>query len=121
MSDAMIDRRVFYAGDKILQEGTSGLEMFIIESGKVEITKGEDDKKEILGTLSDGAVFGEMALIDDKPRMATATAVQETVCKVIDKKTFAQNMKTLDPFMRRVVDILTKNVRSLSRELDSMI
>lgn len=120
MSQQVIERRVFYKGDVILNEGQSGGEMFIVESGSVEIWKGAGDTHKTLGYIEPGGVFGEMALIDDKPRMANATCAEDAVCKVIDKKMFTQNMKTVDPFMRTVIEILTKNVRSLSTRIDSM-
>ena len=104
----------------IFEEGAKGREMFVVESGKVEISKGDADHQRVLGTIGAGGVFGELALIDDKPRMARAICREDTVCKVIDAKTFQQNMKSVDPFMRTVIDILTKNVRSLSVRIDRM-
>lgn len=120
MSNNPVDRRVFYAGSEIFREGSQGSEMFIIESGKVEIWKGTKENRKVLAQIGKNSVFGEMALIDDVPRMASALALEETVCKVVDKKTFEANMKSVDPFMRSVIRILTKNVRSLSVEIDKM-
>lgn len=121
MQELALDRRVFYAGAEIIKQGTAGTEMFVIEKGRVEIWKGSADQKTVLGEIGPGAVFGEMALIDERPRMANATALDETVCKVVDKALFNKNMKLLDPFMAKVVEVLTKNVRSLSGQIDSMI
>lgn len=118
--DNVIDRRVFYAGQQIFLEGSAGSEMYVLESGCVQIYKGVEGTKKVLAHIGPGSVFGEMALIDDSPRMASALALEETVCKVISKQTFLQNMKSVDPFMRSVIDILTKNVRSLSRTLDQI-
>ncbi len=120
MSENVIDRRVFYAGAHIFREGAAGSEMFIVESGKVEIWKGTEDHKKVLGYIGKNGVFGEMALIDSSTRMASALAVEETVCKVVDKTMFDKNMKTVDPFMQTVIQILTKNVRSLSVQIDYM-
>lgn len=116
--DDMVDRRVFYAGDTIISEGQFGTEMFVIESGTVEIWKGPEDNRLILNKIGPGCVFGEMALIDEKPRMASATAVDQVVCKTISKQLFLRNMAKLDPFMKRIVDVLTINVRSFSTQLD---
>ena len=119
MSQAVIERRVYYKGDQIIKEGDKGSEMFVVESGSVEIWKAGANGKKILGYIEPGGVFGEMALIDDRPRMANATCAEDTVCKVIEKKTFNQNMKVVDPFMKAVIEILTKNVRSLSHRIDT--
>jgi len=119
MSQSVIERRVYYKGDQIIKEGQRGDEMFVVESGSVEIWKPGPNGKKVLGYIEPGGVFGEMALIDDQPRMANATCAEDTVCKVIEKKTFIQNMRSVDPFMKTVIEILTKNVRSLSKRIDS--
>ena len=119
MSQSVIERRVYYKGDQIIKDGDNGAEMFIVESGSVEIWKAGPGGKKVLGYIEPGGVFGEMALIDNKPRMANATCAEDTVCKVIEKKIFIQNMKSVDPFMKTVIEILTKNVRSLSKRIES--
>lgn len=117
--DEIADRRVFYAGDQIFSEGSSGSEMFIIESGRVAIGKTTAKGERVLGELGPGCVFGEMVLLDNRPRMAAATAIETTVCRVVSRKMFEKNMRAVDPLMRRVIKALTENVRSLSRELES--
>ncbi len=72
------DRLVFYAGDVIFKEGEDGNWAYLIQSGKIEIfcesAHGGFDQ---LGILGPGRLFGEMALIDNVPRMATARAVTQ--------------------------------------------
>ncbi|MGE5259884.1 MAG: cyclic nucleotide-binding domain-containing protein [Actinomycetota bacterium] len=74
----------FAAGDVIFAEGDKGDKMYVIRSGEVEI---ERDGK-VVETLSSGAIFGEMALIDGSPRAATARA--KTACEAapVTEKTF---------------------------------
>ena len=64
------DTRPFAAGATIFREGDEGHEMFVIREGLVEILL--HDK--VVATLSEGEIFGEMALIDARPRSATARA-----------------------------------------------
>jgi CRP/FNR family cyclic AMP-dependent transcriptional regulator len=74
----------FGPGEMIFSEGDKGDKMYVIRSGEVEV---ERDGK-IVETLSDGGIFGEMALIDGSPRAASARA--KTACEVapISEKTF---------------------------------
>lgn len=69
--------RNYRSGEVVFVEGDIGRALFILESGKVELTrKGADGKPVLLYTLKPGEFFGEMALLESLPRSATATAVE---------------------------------------------
>lgn len=69
----------FAAGEIIFSEGATDSEcMYVVETGQVEIA----NTKRVLEVIEPGGFFGEMALLDDKPRSATATA--KTACVVIE-------------------------------------
>lgn len=68
--------RRFEAGSTVVQEGSGGAAFFVIESGEAEVFIG--GKKH--ATLRADDYFGEVALIDDGPRMATITATTDLVC-----------------------------------------
>ena len=69
--------RTYRAGEVVFVEGDIGRALFILESGKVEITRsGTDGKPVSLYTLVPGEFFGEMALLESLPRSATATATE---------------------------------------------
>ena len=66
-----LDRRVFYDGNVIFAQGAPGDVMYLIESGTVRLTQMTDDDEEIeTATISGHGIFGEMALIDGRRRMA---------------------------------------------------
>ncbi|MDX2102699.1 MAG: cyclic nucleotide-binding domain-containing protein [Alphaproteobacteria bacterium] len=114
----VLDRRVYAAGAVIFQEGRPGSDAFIVESGAVEISRTSGDRKVVLGTIPAKGIFGEMALIDDKPRLATATAVGPTVCIVIPKAQINEMMAASPPFIRAVVKILIANIRSMAETMN---
>jgi len=67
----------------------------VVQSGSVEICKIEDGDKKILGVIGRGGTFGEMALIDSEPRMASATAIS----LVIPHQVFQDKLASADSFI----------------------
>jgi CRP-like cAMP-binding protein len=82
--------RQIHAGEVVIQEGSHGTDAFELKSGRVQVTKKVGREQVVLATLEPGEVFGEMALIDDKPRSATVTAVEDGEVLIIDRERFAQ-------------------------------
>ncbi len=111
---SLLDRKVFYAGSEVLREGDTGSCAYVIESGKVEIWRQVDGRRQRLGIIGDGGIFGEMALIDSQPRMASATALADTTCIVVSDDLFRDKMETADPFMRALLRIFVQNIRSMA-------
>ncbi len=71
--------RDYNEGESLFQEGDIGRALFVLESGKVELSRrGHDDKPTPVATLGPGALFGEMALLEQLPRSASATAVEKS-------------------------------------------
>ncbi|SCA54808.1 cAMP-binding protein [Candidatus Terasakiella magnetica] len=116
-SKRFIERKVFYAGDRIFKEGEPGDRAYIVERGMVEIYKLIDGKEVVLGTINKGGIFGEMALIDNAPRMAAARSVQQTTLVVVTRDTFVSKLSKADPFMRGLVNIFVKNIRRMGQEI----
>ncbi len=112
-------RKVSYKeGAFIFQEGEAGDTAFVVLSGKVEISRCIDDKTIPIGVVNVGGMFGEMALIDDCPRMASARAVEGWLeVLVISRRVFEAKLETADPFHRALINILTKHVRTLADKL----
>lgn len=75
-------------GTVLVREGEAGKEMFVIQSGKIAISKKVRDVEKVLAVLGPGEFFGEMAIISNKPRNATATVEEEARVLVIDPRTF---------------------------------
>jgi CRP-like cAMP-binding protein len=72
------------AGETIFREGDAGEEMFGIIEGEVELRM----TNRVIAKLGADDIFGEMAIVDSTPRMATAVAVTDTVLAVIDRHRF---------------------------------
>jgi len=110
-------------GGFVFREYEMAQEAFIIKSGTVEIFKsfaeeGHEPREVTLGTLQAGAMFGEMALIGDEPRMASARAVGGLVeLYVITRGQFNSKLNGVNLFISKLLQILAENVRSSSEKV----
>src|SRR5262249_22387647 len=88
MKQASFSRKTYRSGAVIFREGEDGVSAYIVESGRIEIVKEEGGERRRIGTIGPGGLFGEMALVDNKPRMATAVAVSDSCVVVVPGATF---------------------------------
>ena len=74
MDNQVLERRTCQPGDRIFREGDPGNQAYVAQTGEVELIKTVDEKEVVIGTVGQGGIFGEMALVDDAPRMVMARA-----------------------------------------------
>ena len=98
------------AGKHVFREGDLGTEMFIIHAGQVEILKTVEGVETQLAILERGDFFGEMSLLEELPRAATARALT-------DVKLLQINGSTFDQMLRSNPEIAVRMMRKLSRRL----
>lgn len=118
MADRVLERTTFQPGDKLFKEGEEGNQAFVIEEGEIQIVKASGkigENEVILGTVGKGGIVGEMALLDDSPRMASARSVKGGRAIVISRQMFEAKMDKTDPFIRGLLNILADNLRRISR------
>ena len=99
------------AGEAIFRAYDMGAEMYVVLEGEVELTI--DDR--VLETLGPGEPFGEMALIDQAPR--TATAIAKTACKlaVIPEKRFLFMVQTAPQFALQIMKVMADRLRTMNQ------
>ena len=114
MSDPLFARfgKEFPAGEVLFREGESGEVMFVIQSGVVRITKTVGREQRPLATLGRGEFIGEMAILNSKPRTATATVMEDAKCLII-------GAKTLETMISTNSEIALRLVKKLARRLDA--
>jgi CRP/FNR family transcriptional regulator, cyclic AMP receptor protein len=114
MSDPLFARfgREYQPGEVLFREGESGDVMFVIQSGAVRITKLAGGEQKVLAILGSGEFLGEMAILNGKPRTATATVVEATRCLLIEAK-------TLESMVARNAEIALRLIKKLAKRLDS--
>ena len=82
--------------------------------GEVEIFTIIDDHEQVLGTVGKDGIFGEMALIDNKPRMAAARASTSCTIICVTRQMFDEKVNHSDPFIRGLLKILADNNRDMT-------
>lgn len=108
-----MSRRTLRAGETLFREHESGRSAFLIESGTIRIVVGQGDSALTLADLGPGDLVGEMAMIDDAPRTATAIALEETVLLVIDREHLADRVAQTDPVVRALLGGQLKRYRAM--------
>ncbi len=114
MADSILQRQTYQAGDRIFKEGDEGNQAYVVQSGEVEIVKEIDGVVTVLGTVGQGGIFGEMALIDSKPRMALARCYKGSTIIIVSRGMFEQKLAKSDPFIRGLLNILVNQIRKNS-------
>ena len=106
--------RSYDAGEVVFQEGDLGIEAYIVQSGKIDIlkSKGEGEGVALLGTVTEGALFWEMALVDDECRMASAVCREQAILRIVPVDVFESKFTNADPFIRALIKVLVQNART---------
>mgnify|MGYP002633857727 CR=1 FL=1 len=112
-----MERQTFSGDDILFNKGDVGEAAYLVESGTIEISITDGEDKNVLGLIEAGGLFGEMALISNLPRMATATATVETTCVIIHRNVLRTLIDNSDALMSALLLNLIGHVRSLNEKL----
>jgi CRP/FNR family cyclic AMP-dependent transcriptional regulator len=105
--------REYAPGDVLFVEGEAGDVMYVIQSGTVRITKQIHGEEKMLAVLGPGEFVGEMAILNGKPRNATAAVLEPARCLVIEAR-------MLESMLRRNAEIAIRLIKKLAKRLDSV-
>jgi len=111
------DEREFEDGDLIVAEGDTGTEMFVIQSGRVAVTKKTDEGEMHLATLERGDFFGEMSLLESLPRSATVRAVGRTRLLAIHSGQLLMKIRRDPTFAFELLQRMSSRIRTLDEQL----
>lgn len=111
----------FKKGTILFHEGEAGREMFVIRAGRVEISKTSRDVETILATLGPGEFFGEMSILNHKPRTATAMVVEDARLLVLDPKTFETMLRSNSEIAVRMIQKLADRLAEADARIDNLL
>ena len=118
--DHQLMNRVYKDNTMIFCESEPGHELFIIQSGKVKITKIVNEEV-LLAVLKKGDIFGEMALLDNSPRSASAISFGDTQLIAINKQSFEVMVRQQPQMATRLIQLLSERIWTAYRQLENLM
>lgn len=113
--------REFPTGHLLFRDGEPGKEMFVIQAGKVRISKTVRGVEKTLVVLGPGAFFGEMSILNNKPRSATATVDEAAKLLVIDPKTFEAMVRGNAEIAVRLIKTLAQRLQEADDQIENLL
>ena len=104
------------AGETIVEEGEDSSDAYIILSGEVEVTK----KNRHLATLKENSIFGEIAMVDSRPRTATCTAKTDVTLGQVTRKNYKELLRQRPEAINPLLRIVTDRMRNLTEFLEDL-
>lgn len=108
----------FTNGQVIFRQGARGDSAYTVRSGKVRIFRESDGSETTLATLGVGDFFGEMALLQDMPRSASAEAVGDVDLEVISREGFESSIK--DPKVWQILKKMSARIREVDEAVEKL-
>lgn len=113
--------KVVPKGSILFNDGDSGTQMYVIHSGRVKISKKIGDTEKTLAILPPGEFFGEMAILNNEPRTATAEVVEDSELLIIDTDTFESMIKGNAEIAVRMIKKLSDRLREAVEQIENMM
>lgn len=122
-SEALIQKfgKELPAGTVLFKDGDTGKQMFVIQKGNIKISKQIGDQEKTLAILPAGEFFGEMAILNNEPRMATATVVEDCLLLVIDSKTFESMIRGNAEISLRMIKKLSERLKEADEQTENLL
>lgn len=115
-----VERR-YQRGSMIFQKGDEGSSLMAVLAGRVKISSVSTEGKEItLNQINEGEIFGEIALLDGKQRSADATAAEDTLLLVVERRHFLPFVRTNDDLYLRLLAVICDRLRRTSLALEEL-
>lgn len=108
------------AGSHLFHENDYSRELYIIKSGSLKVYRISNGREINLTTLQKGAVLGEMALIDGKPRSASAKALTDSEVIIISADSFHEKIKNVPPWFMSIIKMTTHKIRQANLRLQNI-
>jgi len=114
-------RREYKPNNMVFSEGEPGSELFIIEKGSIKITKIVNNNEVMLAILKPGDIFGEMALLENKPRSASAIAYEDSTLMAVNKTNFQKMVLAQPQVISRLTILLAERIWFIYKQLSNTL
>ena len=116
ISDACIARQ-FTKGETIVRQGEMGLGLYIISRGRVKVDREQGGARTQVAELGPEQFFGDMALLDNKPRSATVTGLEDAECLLLTRDSFVRLMNKYPEIPIRMAKVLAERLREANAKI----
>jgi CRP-like cAMP-binding protein len=121
MATHYLDERAYQVGDVVFAEGDTSSEMFIVQEGKLAVTKQVAGREVFLATLERGDFFGEMPLLDAQPRHATCYAIAPTRLVAIRSGELLLKLRRDPTFALEMLQTMSRRIRHLEEQVTKLM
>ena len=111
----------FPRGTVLFREGDPGKDMYVVQTGRVTIHKRVGDVEKVLTTLGPGEFLGEMSILNNRPRSATATCAEACKLLVIDAKTFEAMIRGNAEIAIRMIKKLADRLQETNEQIATLL
>ena len=116
-----MNTKYFKKGEEIIKEGMLSDCAYIIDTGKVEVSKIlQNGEKQIISLLNENDIFGEMGLIDGFPRSATVVALEDCTISIMTKGAFNSLAEHNPQALMPILKVLAKRLRSTLKIVEDL-
>jgi CRP/FNR family transcriptional regulator, cyclic AMP receptor protein len=123
MPDELLQRfsRKYAPGAEICREGEEGEEMYIIQAGKVRVSKRFGGKTHVISVLEKGDFFGEMAIVNRIQRTATVTAIDDVELLVFDREGLQNMIARNTRIALTIIDKLCRRLQTAHLKIQHLV
>ncbi len=115
---SLVKEREYKKGEVIVKQGEDGVGLFIIKNGKVKVSKTISSGKTLdIAVHSDGEYFGELSILDNKPRTATVTALENTTTLIMTHWEFNALLESKPELALFILPVLVERFRETNEQL----
>lgn len=109
------------ANEKILEEGQKGDGLYMLLSGKVEVSKKADGKRQVLAHLKEGDVFGEMSLLSNNPVSANIKTLRKSIVLKLPRRTFSEIVSTHPQLLAHISELSEERTKTTQAILSGQL
>ncbi|WP_172822301.1 cyclic nucleotide-binding domain-containing protein [Magnetospirillum moscoviense] len=107
-----LERLHLKAGQRVFSQGDVGNAAYIVQKGLIRLYQAADDQQVELGDIGVGEIFGEMAVLDQGSRSASAVAIEDSTVAIVPLPVFQHKLKNADRFLAALIGLFIKNIRN---------
>src|SRR5262252_8633353 len=108
-------------GTVLFREGDIGKEMYVLQAGRVQLTRRIRGEEKIVAVLPPGEFFGEMSIVNNRPSSANATVIEDAKMLVIDSRTFEAMIRGNSEIAVRLVKKLANRLEQANQQIEILL